>query len=423
VSITNVAPTATKAFDTSVNEGSSFSLALTSPSDPSSADTTAGFEYRFDCGSGYGAWGTDSSTSCSTTDNGTRNVKAEIRDKDLTPVSTYTGSVTVENVPPTATFEYPSGTVNEGSSFTLKLTNPSDPAGTNDTLSYAFDCGDGNGFVADSDGVASCSTNDNGTRNVRGKIMDDDNGATEYPTSGTVSVTVNNVNPAVGALSLSGNNATACLSGNTVTLNSVSFTDAGTADTHTGVVNWGDGSQALTISESGGSGSTNSLQHTYATAGTRTITVTITDDDSGSGTSNGTASNLYKMSGILSPFNTDGSSTWKYGATIPVKVQITDCNNQPVSGLAPKVGATLYSSATPPTTINEDVYSTSGADTGNVMRYDATAGQYIYNFNSKSNAISDQNAIYWMSVKGLNSANQVVTSAAQVDQKFGIRSK
>lgn len=104
-----------------------------------------------------------------------------------------------------------------------------------------------------------------------------------------------------------------------------------------------------------------------------------------------------------------------------MKVQITDCNTNPVSGLAPKLGTSMANAVTPSATINEGVFSTSNADTGNVLRY--SEGIYIYNFNSKSAAITDQNATYWMSVKGLNAADQVVTSPAQVDQKFGIRSR
>src|SRR2546425_9961135 len=91
--------------DGPVDEGSSFHLSLTSPSDPSSVDTAAGFEYAFNCGdgSGYGAFGASSSVTCPTSDNGVRSVKAKIRDKDG-GVTEDTDSVTVNNVAPTATF-------------------------------------------------------------------------------------------------------------------------------------------------------------------------------------------------------------------------------------------------------------------------------------------------------------------------------
>ena len=56
LTVNNVAPTATFNAPASVNEGSPIGLSLTSPSDPSSCDTTAGFTYAFDCGSGYGAF-------------------------------------------------------------------------------------------------------------------------------------------------------------------------------------------------------------------------------------------------------------------------------------------------------------------------------------------------------------------------------
>ena len=72
--VANVAPTATFSNDGPVNEGSSFHLSLTNPSDPSTADTTAGFTYAFDCGdgSGYGAFSAAASATCPTNDNGIR---------------------------------------------------------------------------------------------------------------------------------------------------------------------------------------------------------------------------------------------------------------------------------------------------------------------------------------------------------------
>ncbi len=60
------------------------------------------------------------------------------------------------------------------------------------------------------------------------------------------------------------------------------FTDVGTADTHTCTINWDDGTpSAGTVTEASGAGSC-SASKLYATAGVYTVKVTITDDDTGS---------------------------------------------------------------------------------------------------------------------------------------------
>ena len=69
---------------------------------------------------------------------------------------------------------------------------------------------------------------------------------------------------------------------------SASFTDAGTADTHTCMISWGDASSSAgTVVEASGSG-TCSGSHVYAIHGTYTVTVTVTDDDGGSNSNNKT---------------------------------------------------------------------------------------------------------------------------------------
>jgi predicted extracellular nuclease len=83
VNVVNVAPSATfAATPSSVFAGYSFTLSLTGATDPSPADTAAGFTYAFDCGSGYGAFGASSTSSCSTSTTGTLAVGAKIRDRD-----------------------------------------------------------------------------------------------------------------------------------------------------------------------------------------------------------------------------------------------------------------------------------------------------------------------------------------------------
>jgi len=99
VTVANVAPSATLRFPGSVTEGSAFSLALTDVRDV--AADMATLQYRFDCGTaiGFGPWMTVPSASCTTDDNATRAVKAEVKDKDG-GTSSYVGSVVVTNLPP-----------------------------------------------------------------------------------------------------------------------------------------------------------------------------------------------------------------------------------------------------------------------------------------------------------------------------------
>ena len=70
VTIANVAPTATFTAPASVLAPNGFALSLSAPSDPSAADTAAGFTYAFDCGAGYGAWSSSPTAACDTTDVG-----------------------------------------------------------------------------------------------------------------------------------------------------------------------------------------------------------------------------------------------------------------------------------------------------------------------------------------------------------------
>ncbi|MEP6812171.1 MAG: lamin tail domain-containing protein [Actinomycetota bacterium] len=57
VTLANVAPTATFNAPAGATVGVPFTISLSSPHDPSAADSTAGFAYAFDCGTGYGSYG------------------------------------------------------------------------------------------------------------------------------------------------------------------------------------------------------------------------------------------------------------------------------------------------------------------------------------------------------------------------------
>jgi hypothetical protein len=147
VTVNNVAPTATLNAP-NVNEGSDILLSLTSPYDPGSADTSAGFTYNFDCGSGYIGWSSTSTTSCPTTDKGTRSVKGKIKDKDG-GVTEYTATVTINDVLPT--------NVNAGGVYTGISGQAVALAGSAtcipmDYCTYAWDL-DGDGIYDDASGA------------------------------------------------------------------------------------------------------------------------------------------------------------------------------------------------------------------------------------------------------------------------------
>jgi hypothetical protein len=99
----------------------------------------------------------------------------------------------------------------------------------------------------------------------------------------------------------------------------------------------------------------------------------------------------YELGEFRPPLNFDGSSVFKYGSTIPVKIQVLDCNGAAVPGLQPHIGWALASVDTPGTGVNETM-STSAADTTGIMRY--ADSQYIYNFSTKYSGITDYNAKY-----------------------------
>jgi hypothetical protein len=201
-------------------------------------------------------------------------------DDDINEPVSDVATITVENVPASAIFGA-RGAVNEGDSFGLSLTSPNDPScvDTAAGFAYAFDCGDGNGYGEwGFSSSVSCPTDDNSSRSVKGQIRDKDLSATEY----VATVTVNNVAPMVGPISIAPNPPVLAV-GTTLQASAV-FTDPGTADTHTAVWDWGDGTTSSdSVTENGGSG-TASDTHSYAMAGVYTVNVTVTDRDGGVGT-------------------------------------------------------------------------------------------------------------------------------------------
>jgi hypothetical protein len=278
VSAVNATPYVEAGPNQNANEGSLVNLNATFI-DPDVGDTHTAQINWGDGNVEAGTVGSGTVTGSHTyTDNGSNTVTVTVTDSHSTSDSD-TLTVTVANVAPTASFGN-DGPVNEGSPVTVSFTSPSDVS-TDDTAAgfhYAFACDNGSLGSATYAGSGTatsttCTFTDNGSITVRGRIIDKDDGYTEY----TTTVTVNNVAPDVDAGSdVSWNIATS------YTLNAT-YTDPGTGDTHTATVDWGDGSPQWSGPVSGG---VVNPSHTYTTTGSFTIVVTVTDDDGDSGTDN-----------------------------------------------------------------------------------------------------------------------------------------
>lgn len=89
----------------------------------------------------------------------------------------------------------------------------------------------------------------------------------------------------------------------------------------------------------------------------------------------------YVFSGILQPINSDGSSVFKAGSTIPVKFKLSDFDGHAISTAIARISYVKITDG-----VAGDVteaISTSAATTGNLFRYDVASEQYIFNLSTK----------------------------------------
>ncbi|MFC1977957.1 PKD domain-containing protein [Chloroflexota bacterium] len=250
--------------------------------------------------------------------NGSANVTVQLHDnggienggQDISPMQSFAITVEPVNDPPVADTGGPySG--NEGSPVSFNGT-AYDVDG--DTLQYSWDFGDNTTPVSGTLTPSHTYVNDGDY--IVTLTVDDSEGGT---TANSTTVTVNNLAPVVEAGPDAGS-----VSGAVCNL-TVAFTDAGVLDTHTAMIDWGDGSplEAGIVSESNGSG-TVSGNHVYYVPASYRITVTATDAiDQNSNGSDFTTVNVIPLNADID-FDPDNINLTSSGNWVTVFIELPD---------------------------------------------------------------------------------------------------
>ena len=343
VTVANVKPSVLLTGAASADEGETktYSFTVTDPGQDSHTIVTA-------CGAhGAKVAGSDSyntvtgagSFKCLFADGpATTNVTVTVTDSDgAADTDNQVVVVTVANVAPTVTLTG-AASADEGTSKTYSFTT-SDPGEDTFTLT-ATECGTGGSQVGvdtfnSTTGAGSfvCSFPDGPASPTVTVTVTDSDGADG---SDTVDVTVANVKP--GAVTVSAVPAT--VTENNSTTLSGSFTDSGSSDAHTVVINWGDGSANTTVSIPAGTLSFSGQTHQYkddnptsTSSDVYTVTVTVTDSDgaSGSGNTSVTVNNVAASVTITAPAS---ATIYAVGTPVTFSGTFTDQGTQDTHNMA-----------------------------------------------------------------------------------------
>ncbi|MFI9811645.1 OmpL47-type beta-barrel domain-containing protein [Saccharothrix variisporea] len=119
--------------------------------------------------------------------------------------------------------------------------------------------------------------------------------------------------------------------------------------------------------------------------GTHTFTPTARDRAGNTATRTGSYQlRLYRFSGYLQPVNDPATpvSIFKAGSTVPVKFQLRDAAGNPVQSTQAPTWLTPVRGGATTSQVNESSF-TDPATTDGAFRWDATARQYVYNWQTK----------------------------------------
>ena len=210
-------------------------------------------------------------------DNGAYEVRLTVSDEDGGS-ATVSENISVANVAPSPVVDS-IGTVRLEGTEVVVDASATDPAGSNDTLTFAYDVlKDGVAFASGS-GIDlttfGFTPDDNGAYEVRLTVSDEDGG------SATVgeNISITNVAPQFISLTTDSSSLTTPSTDLNIVL-SGSFSDAGEVDTHEVVIDWGDGTSSTAVVDQ--ASGTITASHDYTTGGFFEISATLTDDDGSS---------------------------------------------------------------------------------------------------------------------------------------------
>ncbi len=361
VTVTNVAPTLVISGNSTVPEGSTYTLGL-SATDPS-ADTISKWVITWGDGSIQTINSNPSSATHTFADNGAYTISATATDEDGT-YSANSKALTVTNVPPTLVISG-NNTLPEGSTYTLNL-SATDPGA--DTINkWVITWGDG--AIQTINSNPSSATHvfvDNGSYTISATATDEDG---TY-SANSKALTVTNVPP---TLVISGNNTLA--EGSTYTLN-LSATDPGTDTISKWVITWGDGAiQTINSNPS-------SKTHVFADNGSYTITATATDED-GTYSSN---SKALTVTNVPPTLVIGGNNTLAEGSTYTLNLSATDPGADTISQWVITWGdGTIQTINSNPSSATH-LFADNGAFT---ITATATDEDGTYNANSKSLTVTN----------------------------------
>ena len=130
--------------------------------------------------------------------------------------------------------------------------------------------------------------------------------------------------------------------------------------------------------------------------GTFNYTATARDKAGNTTTQSGTYKVVYRFDGFLQPINDTahqvGASTsiFKAGSTVPVKFQLKRADGTVVQGGGLPIWEVPTKGSSTIAAVNESAYS-APADSSSTYRWDATAQQYIFNYNTATTQVGN----YW----------------------------